>query len=88
MGQKSYSRKRKEWIEAKLLPVREGEGTSGENSSTVDDLVANRPLEWCLSHTKPTKDGKREANPNKHETVRVVNLVVSTLVVQLTLYIR
>ena len=75
LGQKSYSRKRKDWVkEERLVPPSE---SSTAKSSVVSSAVQNRALEWCLAHQRPTKDGKWEVDPTKVETARVVKEVVS-----------
>ena len=75
LGQKSYSRKRKDWVKEERLPP-PAESSTAE-SSVVSSSVQNRALEWCLAHQRPTKDGKWEVDPTKVETVRVVQQVVS-----------
>ena len=75
LGQKSYSRKRKDWVKEERLPP-PSERSIGE-SSVVSSAVQNRALEWCLAHQRHTQDGKCEVDLTKVETVRVVKQVVS-----------
>jgi len=78
LGQKSYTRKRKEWIKEKRLPPPTADSSISGSSSLISENVENRALEWCLAHKKRTKEGTYETDPNKPETARVVSQVVSS----------
>ena len=78
LGQKSYSRWRPEWEKEKRLPTPSESSTA--ESSVVSERVQSRAMEWCLAHQSRTKAGQWGVDPNKVETTRVVNQVVSDFI--------
>ena len=76
LGQKSYSRKRKDWEKEGRIPA-PTESSTGESSVVSRSSVDNRALFWALAHESRTKDGKWEVDPKKVENARVVKQVVS-----------
>lgn len=48
--------------------------------SVTESVGSSRAREWVLAHQGRNEDGTWGVNPNRPETVRVVDQVVSTLI--------